>query len=278
MQSLPSRTSKLSHVICSDQHKLQTPPPPEASTWCHKPLQLLCRDARGFAWLELGPGAGRHSLPRSCWDLRAVVEVQALQSHRFAQNLEKICGAIDAFAVVVKASGARWDRKDWTTKISIQSDIVATDYDIDSPKLSPTEQHPESIHMWFEHSSKTFVNVAHQSKWEQQISISGNISTSSAKLPQIKSGNLQVPPVGTVQPLPRSCWDETASCQIQTHHVAQGQVWHDLLNGGRNFGWFVPVTFEVDVLAIEPDQVLEGFSWKTHGALGGHQLRQGDFV
>ena len=132
--------------------------------------------------------------------------------------------------------------------------------------------------MWSQHSSKTFVNVAHQSKWEQQISISGNISTSSAKL-QFKTGNLQILPVGTVQPLPRSWRDDAASCQIQTHHVALGQVWHDLLNGGRNFGWFhiVPVTFEVDVLRIEPDQVLEGFWWKTHGALGGHQLRQGDF-
>ena len=68
--------------------------------------------------------------------------------------------------------------------------------------------------MWSQHSSKTFVNVAHQSKWEQQISISGNISTSSAKLP-IKSGNLQIPPVGTVQPLPRSCWDLGAVVEAQ---------------------------------------------------------------
>ena len=57
--------------------------------------------------LSLGPGAGRHSLPRSCWDLVASVEGQRLQSRRFAQNLEKICGAIDTFAVVAKAPGAR---------------------------------------------------------------------------------------------------------------------------------------------------------------------------
>ena len=68
--------------------------------------------------------------------------------------------------------------------------------------------------MWSQHSSKTFVSVAHQSKWEQQISISGNISTSSAKLLN-KTGNLQVPPVGTVQPLPRSCWDLVAAVEVQ---------------------------------------------------------------
>ena len=60
---------------------------------------------------------------------------QRLQSRRLAQNLEKICCAIDAFAVFAKAPGARWDSKDWTTKISIQSDTVATDSDIDPPKL-----------------------------------------------------------------------------------------------------------------------------------------------
>ena len=111
------------------------PPPPEASTRFPKPLQLLCRDAKSIRRLELGPGAGRHSLPRSCWDLGAAVEAQPLQSRRFAQSLEKNCGAIDAFAVVAKAPGARWDRKNWTTKISIQSDTVATDSDIDPPKL-----------------------------------------------------------------------------------------------------------------------------------------------
>ena len=77
--------------------------------------------------------------------------------------------------------------------------------------------------MWSQHSSKTFVNVAHQSKWEQQISISGNISTSSAKL-LIKTGNLQIPAVGTVQPLPRSCWDLVAEVEdqrLQSRRLAQ---------------------------------------------------------
>ena len=77
--------------------------------------------------------------------------------------------------------------------------------------------------MWSQHSSKTCVNVAHQSKWEQQISISGNSSTSSAKL-QIKSGNLQILPVGTVQPLPRSCWDLGAVAEaqlLQSRRLAQ---------------------------------------------------------
>ena len=119
--------------------------------------------------LQVPPVGNVQPLPRSCWDLGAAVKGQRLQSRRLAQNLEKICGAIDTFAVVAKAPGARWHRKDWTTKISIQSDTVATDSDIDPPKLSPIEQHPESIHMWSQHSSKTFVNVDQQSKWEQQI-------------------------------------------------------------------------------------------------------------
>ena len=85
--------------------------------------------------LEIPPVGTVQPLPRSCWDLVAEVEVQRLQSRRFAQNLEKICGAIDTCAAVAKAPGARWDRKDWTTKISIQSDTVATDSDIDPPKL-----------------------------------------------------------------------------------------------------------------------------------------------
>ena len=85
--------------------------------------------------LQIPPVGTVQPLPRSCWDLGAVVEAQRLQSRRFAQNFQQICGAIDAFAVVAKAPGARWDRKDWTTKISIQSDTVVTDYDVDSPKL-----------------------------------------------------------------------------------------------------------------------------------------------
>ena len=86
--------------------------------------------------LQIPPVGTVQPLPHSCWDLGAKSEAQLLQSRRFAQNLEKICGAIDAFAVVIiKAPGARWDRKDWTTKISIQSDTVATDSDIDPPKL-----------------------------------------------------------------------------------------------------------------------------------------------
>ena len=85
--------------------------------------------------LQIPPVGTVQPLPHSCWDLGAVVEAQLLQSRRFAQNLGKICGAIDAFAVSAKAPGARWDRKDWTTKISIQSDTVATDSDIDPPKL-----------------------------------------------------------------------------------------------------------------------------------------------
>ena len=85
--------------------------------------------------LQVPPVGTVQPLPRSCWDLVASVEDQLLQSRRFAQNLEKICCAIDAFAVVAKAPGARWDRKDWTTKISIQSGTVATDSDIDPPKL-----------------------------------------------------------------------------------------------------------------------------------------------
>ena len=70
-------------------------------------LQLLLRDAMGLPRLERGPGAGGHLLPRSCWDLGAIVEVQLLQSRQFAQILEKICGTIDTFAVVAKAPGAR---------------------------------------------------------------------------------------------------------------------------------------------------------------------------
>ena len=85
--------------------------------------------------LQIPPVVNAQLLPRSCWDLVASANVQLLQSHRFAQNLEKICCAIDAFAVVAKAPGARWDRKDWTAKISIQSDTVASDSDIDPPKL-----------------------------------------------------------------------------------------------------------------------------------------------
>ena len=85
--------------------------------------------------LQVPPVGTVQPLPRSCWDLGAKSEAQLLQSRRFAQNFQQICGAIDAFAVVAKAPGARWDRKDWTTKISIQSDTVATDYDVDPPKL-----------------------------------------------------------------------------------------------------------------------------------------------
>ena len=88
--------------------------------------------------LQIPPVRTVQPLPRSCWDLGAAVKDQRLQSRRFVQNLEKICGAIDAFASVAKAPGARWDRKDWTTKISIQSDTVATDSDIDPPKLDLT--------------------------------------------------------------------------------------------------------------------------------------------
>ena len=68
-------------------------------------LQLLLRDAIGT--IQLGPGAGGHSLPRSCWDLGAGVEEQLLQSRRFAQNFQQICGTINTFAVVAKAPGAR---------------------------------------------------------------------------------------------------------------------------------------------------------------------------
>ena len=79
-------------------------------------LQLLLRDAIGFP--QPGPGSGQHLLPRSCWDLVAFVEGQLLQTRRFAQDLEKICCATDTFALVAKAPGARWHRKDWTTKIT----------------------------------------------------------------------------------------------------------------------------------------------------------------
>ena len=85
--------------------------------------------------LEIPPVGTVQPMPCSCWDLGAAAEDQHLQSRRFAQNFQQICGTIDAFAVVAKAPGARWDRKDWTTKISIQSDTVATDSEIDPPKL-----------------------------------------------------------------------------------------------------------------------------------------------
>ena len=57
--------------------------------------------------LQVKPFRTAQPLPRSCWNLEASVEVQLLQTRRFAQDLEKICGATDTFALVAKAPGAR---------------------------------------------------------------------------------------------------------------------------------------------------------------------------
>ena len=220
------KTSKLSHFICSHRPKLQALPPPEASARCPKPLQLLRRDAIGVP--QPGPGARQHLLPRSCWDLVASAEVQRPQRRGFAQNFEKICGAIDTFAVLAKAPGARWHRKDWTTKITNQN---KTKWHCGRLwQLTPVYRPSKTLTLTNRTTSQVSPNVIYQQSCTLLMllispmspnkesgnnkSTSGNITAFSAKL-LIKAGNLQVKPFRTAQPLPCSCWNLGAAAEVQ---------------------------------------------------------------
>ena len=176
--------------------------------------------------LQVKPVSTAQPLPRSCWNLGAAAEDQNLQSRRFAQDLEKICGATDTFAAFAKAPGARWHRKDWTTKITNQNKTKwhcgrlwqLTPIYRPSKTLTNRTTSQVSPNVIYQQSSTLLMRLMSPMSPNKENgnnkSTSGNITASSAKL-LIKAGNLQVKPFRTAQPLPRSCWNLGASVEVQ---------------------------------------------------------------